>query len=260
MKRIVPFALAIAAFAMAFTGCQKNGKAKVSVYLTDDPANYSAVNIDIQKVLINVGDQGAENWREVPLQNPGVYNLLDFRNGMDVLLGDIELPAGKITQMRLVLGSNNTVEENGNTYELRTPSAMQSGLKFNINTTLEEGITYKIWIDFDAGRSVVKAGNSGIYNLKPVIRAFTEATSGAIKGVVMPFDANAWVYAIANTNDTIASAKPDATTGGFLMKGIPAGSYKVSINAVSNGFVEQIKDANVSNGAVTDIGTVTLVR
>lgn len=48
-----------------------------------------------------------------------------------------------------------------------------------------DGIEYKLWLDFDAGRSVVEIGN-GNYILKPVIRIYSEATSGAIKGSVLP--------------------------------------------------------------------------
>lgn len=49
-----------------------NKQAKPEVYLTDDPANYSEVNIDIQNVLINVSN-GEENRKELPIA-PGVYN------------------------------------------------------------------------------------------------------------------------------------------------------------------------------------------
>ncbi|HEX4959012.1 MAG TPA: DUF4382 domain-containing protein [Lacibacter sp.] len=260
MKKILfPFLLLTAGFAV-FQSCNKqNGKAKLAVYLTDDPADYKEVNIDIKEVLVNVGDNGSENWKSVPI-TPGIYNLLDFRNGMDVLLGTIELPAGKISQMRMVLGSNNTlVDEAGKSYDLKTPSAQQSGLKFNLNNVvLTEGITYKIWIDFDAGRSVVKAGNSGIYNLKPVIRTYSEAVSGAIKGIILPSAADAWVYAIKGATDTVASAKPDATTGFFMMKGIAPDTYKLGIDANNNYKDSVVSPVTVTLGAVTDVGTVTL--
>ena len=65
---------------------------------------------------------------------------------------------------------------------LTTPSAQHSGLKLNVHAELTEGITYKILLDFDAARSIVKTG-SGAYNLKPVIRTITEATSGLSKAM-----------------------------------------------------------------------------
>ena len=42
---------------------------------------------------------------------------------------------------------------------LTTPSAQHSGLKLNVHAELTEGITYKILLDFDAVRSVVKTGS-----------------------------------------------------------------------------------------------------
>ena len=257
MKKLF-FASVAIMMLLGIHACNKSKQAKLEVYLTDDPANYSEVNIDIQKVLINVSN-GGDNWKELPI-TPGVYNLLDFRNGLDVLLGSIELPSGKVSQIRMVLGANNSVKEGTNVYELTTPSAQQSGLKFNVNVELTEGITYRLWIDFDAGRSVVKAGNSGKYILKPVIRTFTEANGGAINGIILPAAAEAWAYAISNTNDTVASAKPETTTGMFLMKGVQAGTYKIAIDGKNNYKDTTITNVNVTNGVVTNIGTITLVQ
>ena len=102
------------------SGCSKtenNKNAVLQVMLTDAPAEYDAVLIDIQDVQIHVSDNEAEgSWQSLDV-NKGVYNLLDFRNGMDTLLGSIELPAGKISQLRLVLGPNNQLNTGGESYE-----------------------------------------------------------------------------------------------------------------------------------------------
>ena len=71
---------------------------------------------------------------------------------------------------------------------LETPSAQQSGLKLNLNTELEAGFSYTFILDWDVQKSIVKAGNSGIYNLKPVIRVVAEVNSGTIKGRVADID------------------------------------------------------------------------
>jgi hypothetical protein len=243
---------------LLFYSCGKSKKARVHVYLTDNPANYDKVNIDIRQLFINTADSSGSGWVEIPLNNPGVYNLLDFRNYLDTLLGTIDLPAGKISQMRMVLGPNNSVITGGNTYDLQTPSAQQSGLKFNIHTEMLEGITYHIWIDFDAGNSVVKAGNSGKYLLKPVIRTFTMASGGAIRGVVLPDAANAWIYAIKGA-DTVASAKPN-TGGSFLIRGVPEGTYVLLLDG-NNGYKDKsISGVAVTTGKMIDVGTTTLTQ
>jgi hypothetical protein len=237
---------------VSFISCTKNDtkNATLSVRLTDAPANYDQVLVDIQDVQIN-GSTGDAGWQSLPVQK-GVYNLLDFRNGLDTLLASIELPAGRISQLRLVLGSNNKVEKDGIWYNLSTPSAQQSGLKLNIQADLTEGLTYKLWIDFDAARSIVETGD-GSFILKPVIRTFTEATSGAIKGAVLPVDATPVVSAIANgdTISTIAGAD-----GNYLIRGVPQGTYKVIFEPKSPYSNKYIDNVEVTIGQVTNMGSI----
>jgi len=148
--------------------CSKDSSqtATLQVRLTDAPGDYQEVNIDIDSVKVSSSNTSGSNSSWVGLDvKKGVYNLLDLTNGLDTLLGTTVLPAGKITQLRLVLGSNNTVKVAGQSYPLSTPSAQQSGLKILINTTLSAGVTYKITLDFDAARSIVVTGNSN-YILK----------------------------------------------------------------------------------------------
>jgi len=250
----------VLAITITFSSCKKDkGSARLSVYLTDAPAGYDAVNIDIVKLQIKTNDDPSDNgWQELTLSKAGVYNLLDFRNGMDTLLSSVELPGGKVSQLRMILGTNNSIVVNGNSLPLplETPSAQQSGLKFNIHADLVEGVTYKVWIDFDAARSIVKTGSSN-YILKPVVRTFTEATSGAIKGIALPTAAAPVASAISGT-DTLSTI-PDAT-GKYLIRGVPAGIWKVFIDG-SNGYGDTtINNLNVTLGQVTNAGTATLTQ
>jgi hypothetical protein len=193
---------AITSAGLIFWSCKKSnhtgaatGTGHLQVMLTDGPANYDAVNIDVEKVEVNISsDSGANSgadsgtnsgWQTVNLLRPGVYNLLKFSNGIDTLLAAADLPAGTISQMRLTLGDNNSVVIDSQSFPLKTPSAQQSGLKFNIHSTLTAGIVYRLWIDFDANRSIVSTG-SGAYILKPVIRTYSEAIGGSIKGYALP--------------------------------------------------------------------------
>jgi hypothetical protein len=161
--------------------------------------------------------------------------------------------------LRLVLGANNTIVINGVTepLPLETPSAQQSGLKFNIHAELVEGVNYKMWIDFDCARSIVVNGN-GDHILKPVIRTFTEATSGAIKGNLQPAAADATVYAIMGSDSL--SALPDPATGNYLIRGVPAGTWTISADG-NNGYTDQlIPNIGVTLGQVTVVDTITLVQ
>ena len=236
---------------LVFLGCSLENTSRLEVRLTDSTGNFEAVNIDIQGVEVN-GSNGSSGWVELDIEE-GVYDILKLTNGLDTLLGSIELPAGKVQQIRLVLGPENSLKIDGQTIDLGTPSAQQSGLKLNLHANLIEGITYTVLLDFDAAKSIVARGN-GTYSLKPVIRAIEEATSGAIKGSVTPFDATPAIYAIAG-GDTVATAFTD-DTGKFLVRGVPAGTYTVSI--VPGGtYVPVVKTGvAVTIGNVTDLGAI----
>lgn len=150
------------------------------VWLTDDPGDYEEVNIDIQAMeVIYTTDNEEELKMYFNNINYGVYNLLDYTNGMDTLLAEITIPPGHVSQMRLVLGKHNNVKKDGIYYDLKTPSAEQSGLKFVIEVEIMADVIYKIWIDFDAGSSVVELGNGG-FILKPLISTYAETGSGTI--------------------------------------------------------------------------------
>jgi hypothetical protein len=231
--------------------------ATLHVRLTDAPADFQQVNIDIQSIRIHndLGEQES-GWRTLVLLEPGVYNLLELTNGLDTLLAATELPAGKVSQIRLILGTNNSVMVGGALFPLSTPSAQQSGLKLNVNTQLKAGITYTILLDFDAALSVVEKGD-GTYSLKPVIRAISEATSGAIEGTVSPALAAPAIYAIAG-NDTVATAYSDLL-GNFMLRGVPAGTYKVSFDPKGEYTPVVRETVIVTIGNVTNLSTVVIL-
>jgi hypothetical protein len=246
---------------LVWVACNQDPQsARLEVRLTDAPGNYSEVNIDIQEVRINVSDSPDDEngWIKLHSLRAGVYNLLKLTNGLDTLLADIDLPAGKVSQIRLILGKNNSIRLKGqNTRKpLETPSAMQSGLKVKINAVLQEGLTYRVLLDFDASRSIVQTG-SGKFMLKPVIRAITEALDSAIKGKVNPAAANPSVYVISGS-DTLAGTTANPTSGQFLLKNIPAGTYKVVFDPVADFEKRTINNVSVNNGEVKDLGTVKI--
>jgi len=260
-KRITFFLAFLTTGILLFYSCRKSnstsGGGHLEVRLTDGPGPYDAVYIDVQKVEVNVSsDTGSSNgWQTINLLRPGIYNLLDFRNGIDTVLASADLPAGTISQMRLVLGDSNSVVISGQSYHLSTPSAQQSGLKFNIHSTLTGGIVYRLWIDFDAGRSIVTTGNGG-YILKPVIRTYSEAIGGSIKGYVLPAAAKPEVFAIQGA-DTLM-ALPDSATGYYFFGGVNAGTWSLLFHAADSTYADTLSTVTVSTGVVTNTGTVTL--
>ncbi|RKE04764.1 DUF4382 domain-containing protein [Marinifilum flexuosum] len=228
----------------------------VKIRLTDAPGQYDKVNIDIQGIQIHSSENKSEEngWQVMNMINSGVYDLLEFNNGVDTLLVDQDMPSGTVSQMRLILGDNNSVVIDGVEYDLDTPSAQTSGLKFQIHDDFLAGIEYKLWIDFDAARSVVKTGN-GSYKLKPVIRTFNEATTGAISGTVSPTEALPTIHAVIGL-DTISTIAEE--NGEFLIKGLEAGIYKLAIEPIEGYNEIEVENIAVTIGNITDAGNIEI--
>jgi len=257
--RFLPLLLVACSTILLLPSCKKEGTSRLTVYLTDAPADYDAVNIEVVGIQVKAStDPGEGGWTTMPMTvSPAIYDVLEFTNGMEELLSSMELPAGKVSQLRLILGDNNSIVVNGvvEPMPLEVPSGSESGLKFNIHADLIAGVEYKLWIDFDVLRSIVVDG-SGDHILKPVIRTFTEATSGGIKGIVMPVAAGATVQ-VTNGVD-ILSAIPDPVTGEFLIRGVPPGTWTLTIDG-NNGYMDKtINNVSVIIGIVTDTGLTTL--
>ncbi|ESU29161.1 hypothetical protein FLJC2902T_12030 [Flavobacterium limnosediminis JC2902] len=227
--------------------------------MTDNPGDYDEVNVEVVDVMIKSNsDTGEGGWVSIGNINPGIYDLLELTGGISVILADNEVPSGHLGQMRLILGDENTVVKDGIIYPLRTPSAQQSGLKLQINQTLEPDFTYNFLLDFDVHNSVVvEAGNSGNYNLHPVIRVTTEVASGAIKGTVLPADVPTLASVVVN-GVTVTAETNDI--GVFQLNGIPSGTYSVTLtpDAASGLGVLVVDGVVVVNGQITDMGSLTL--
>lgn len=231
----------------------KDGNAKLALRLTDAPGDYEAVLIDVEDVEIKYNGNQEDLVLDI---ESGVYDLLELTAGVNVLLFDDEVPAGKISQIRLVLGDRNTIVVDGKILPLSTPSAQQSGLKINVHQNLEPGIVYDFILDFDVDKSIVAQGNGG-YSLKPIIRAITTAESGAISGNLLPNDVLALVTA---TNEDIEVSTYTNSEGNFLLSGVPNGVYTVTIQPDVALEIPPIVLDNVTaiKGEVTKLGEINL--
>lgn len=222
----------------------------LGVSLTDAPAcGYDEVNVTVSRVRVhqtNTDDVNAAGWHDIVLNPPKRINLLDYNdptqnNGALLPLGDISLPSGHYTQVRLVLVPNNGGPPFNNSLvltgvlgekELDTPSAVQSGIKLVHEFDVPSGQRVDLLLDFDACKSIVRAGNSGKYILKPVIKVIPFVLNG-IEGFVDPALLNSHVVVSAQVNGVIARATvPNPQTGKFLLAHLPApANYDVVITA-----------------------------
>ncbi|GGG10565.1 lipoprotein [Pontibacter amylolyticus] len=255
---VIPFLMSgLVWFSSCDSESDSNGTARMEVRMTDAPGDYEEVNVDIRSVQIHKESTDSESgWQTLDEINPGVYNLLDFANGRDTLLASANLPAGTISQIRLVLGENNSLKlKNGDIVGLKTPSGQTSGVKLQLNADLREDVTYVVLLDFDAAKSVVARGN-GQYNLKPVVRTITQAVAGGIKGRVTPAEAKPGIYVISAANDTIGGFANE--NGDFLIKGVKAGTYSVKFYTAGAVNDTTLTNISVSQDQIKDLGTVKL--
>lgn len=149
-----------------FNSCKKEAAfGKMNVSMTDAPGPYTSVNVEVIGLDAHIDNIG---WISLPV-NAGVYDLLSLQNNVSVVLANnANIPVGKLSQIRLRLGSNNTISDSLAVYPLKVPSGEESGLKINVHQDIQPNNSVDILLDFDANASVVRQGN-GSFSLKPVI-------------------------------------------------------------------------------------------
>ncbi|TCZ74513.1 DUF4382 domain-containing protein [Flaviaesturariibacter aridisoli] len=262
MQKTALTTLAVASLCTLFTACSKtensasgNSTGRLEVFLTDAPGNFDSVFIDVQDVRVNYSSDSLNGWQSLGSGARGPVNLLQLVNDRDTLLGASDITTGRIEQIRLLLGSNNYVVAGGQRYNLETPSAQQSGLKLNIHQDVVEGTTYRLVLDFDAGRSIHQTGN-GRYMLKPVIRTTLQATGGGLRGFVTPATVRTAVYALQGT-DTVAGTF--TSSGAWTLRGLSAGSYDLSFVPTDSSYATQTRPGvAVSTTSTAVVDTVRL--
>ena len=141
------------------------GECVIKIRLTDGPIDLQAVNIDIIGMHI-IGDSTKYNLSTVN----GIYNLLDFQNGIDTLISVDTFMINFLKDIVLELGENNTIiDKNGDVHPLEFPSNNRDFLKIKFNQKLDSLQLSDVQLDFDACKSVHQTGN-GRWILKPVIK------------------------------------------------------------------------------------------
>lgn len=167
MKQRLLVASFLVISSLVIFSCKKdNSQSTFRVRMTDAPAAYDSVNIDLKEVEVKFA-KDTNSW--VTMQTtPGIYNLLGFQNGIDTLIAQGTYPADQVVkEIRLVVGNNNTIVVGGVSYPLTIPSGEESGLKIKVNKKLQATLE-TIVIDFDAALSISQEADG--YKLKPVIK------------------------------------------------------------------------------------------
>nr|WP_297382479.1 DUF4382 domain-containing protein [uncultured Roseateles sp.] len=239
--------------------------------LTDAPTcGFDHVNVAIQKIRVHQSSTAADTdagWAELNFSTPKRVDLLTLTNGVLASLGQIPLQAGHYTQMRLVLAANggsdpllnSIVPTGGAEVALDTPSAIQSGVKLNVDITIAANQLADFVLDFDACKSVVTAGNSGKYLLKPVVAVTPNFVSG-VSGYVDSAAANGATTVSVQQGGVVIKATAPDSTGKFLLQPVAPGSYTLVITApgrttdVVTGLTVAASTVTLLNGATSPLG------
>ena len=172
----------------------------LSLSLTDaSSSDYQAVFVTIDEVQVHLGgnENNPNHWKSVDMPiSPLTVDLFDLVNGVREDLGLVDLDVGRYTQMRLIIGNDqnpdyhpfaNYVITNAETpvvHELKIPSGHKTGFKVVNGFTINEDQITELILDFDATRSVIQAGSSGQWLLKPTVKAIEEEGYAIIEGRV----------------------------------------------------------------------------
>jgi hypothetical protein len=217
----------------------------IHFYLTDAPAcGYDHVHVTVQQVRVHQTAAAAGSdagWSQLVLDQPRRIDLLTLTNGALADLGEIALPPGRYTQLRLVLAENDGAEPfanavvptGGSAAPLDTPSGAQSGIKLGVDIDVAAGQTTDVVLDFNACKSVVSRGKSGQFNLKPFITVLPSAASPGLRvtGSVAPALASSATQVSLQRNGVpVRATHPDAD-GRFVLSPVPAGTYDLVITA-----------------------------
>lgn len=251
----------------------------LGVSLTDAPScGFDHVYVTVSKVRVhqssnmNISDTDP-GWYDITLSTPTRIDLLNLTNGVLYSLGTTTLPAGQYQQVRLMLVANtgnsapyanSVVPTGGSENPLTTPSAVQSGIKLINQFTVAANTRVDLVLDFNACKSVVTAGNSGMYIMKPVVTITPTVVSGTIEGWVDPVLAASTPVAVSAqiaSGTAVASVKAtvaDPVTGKFvlapMLESSMLGSYNVVITA-NNHATAVVSGIGVTAASTTDINT-----
>jgi len=243
LRTVSPWLIGGTAIAATLVACGGGGSSAstgtLQLAMTDSPGcGYDHVWVTVTKIRVHKSGTATDadsGWQEVIVPSVRKIDLLSLTNGALQELGSLPLPAGRYEQVRLVLSdatlANSLVlSGTNNEIELRTPSAQTSGYKLKAHFEVTNNQVADMVLDFDACKSIVRAGNSGNYNLKPVV-AVTKRLSTQIEGYVDPAIASSVVVSTRDPDNQLRATVPDSTTGKFVIAYLPENTnYTVTIS------------------------------
>jgi hypothetical protein len=285
MKKIILGLSLFTALLIGIAACNKDNtvafnsteKTPLVVYLTDAPIAFDTVNLDIKYVEVKLdtnaahknddefGDDDEDSLNDNKRHDgygvwdtlqftPSIINVAAFRNGIDKMIATGTV-TGTIRKIRLTLGTNNSLVQNGVTYPLTVRSRyvyVDIKKKHHQQDSTSSAAT-AIKIDVDLYRSIKLI--NGSYYFLPFIKPFNDVNFAAVSGNVTPADSRPFIT-VFNTTDTNYGVADKY--GYYKIRGLQSGTYSINFKG-NNGYKDTtISNIVLTNGSVTKVPTITL--
>jgi hypothetical protein len=250
------------------TATATNGTVAIAAQ-TDAPAcAYEEVNVSIARIRFHTDAKAtaaSTGWSEVTFSPARKVNMLTAASvlgGATMSFGDLTLPTGIYTQMRVVIETPvstnvapNTIKLKGATatVTLETPAYLSSeGVKMPIDLRIEDGKKANVVFDFDACNAIQP--RSTAYLLRPISRVVPTALNG-ITGFIDKTALTSNVVITAQQGGINATTTaPNPTTGEFMLPRLPSGSYDVVVTATGRA-TSVIGQVPVTDGTTVAVST-----
>lgn len=260
MKKFIALGL-IATMGIVVQSCKKDEATAnpgtmgtMKVKMTDDPANYAALNMEITKVEAFSEQSG---WITLNSQSQMV-SVLSLTNGTETILANTAVSAGVYSKLRITFGSANTLtlnaESGGNTCNLGFGSNLNHQVEIEIDEQVESNSTAEILIDFNVAGSIIGSGTT--YFINPIMEIIEDAGTG-VKGDV---DGENFAHVtVWNQSDSVNCYTN--FQGKFLIRGLDAGTYDLKVKTCGNqGEINSVTltGITVTDGEIEDVGTIQM--
>jgi hypothetical protein len=267
MRRALLLILVLVVAVFAALGCGGSTGAgstgTLRVHLADAPLpEVTSLVLTIDRIEAHLDGQ----WTVIE-SDPQTLDLLDLTR-QSVVVASAGLPAGDYNQVRLFV-SEATVTDDEGTHDVNIPSNVQTGVKVNINASVQPNTVTAVLLDFNVEKSLNKLGN-GNYQLQPVIPAVLLDLAGTVTGTVTLNDLpvhGALIRAVytAGPNYPVGTEVNTSTTaadGTFKVWALLPGTYTIEAtftDETPTNYAASVTDVAVTQGNDTNVGTIALV-
>jgi len=290
-SRLTGVLSALFLMAFVFTGCSRSGSAdidpnpttgirNVNLFLSDAPADFQNVFVDIQKIEVKVDldrthefdnsygdmDEDYDDTEEVDDYGrwvslnftPQTMDVLALRNGVERLIGNATVPT-RIRKVRITLGQESyLIDGESQHYRMTLVNELENLVYLRVKAEDMDNSqpgNVDLRVDFDLARSVEKVGDE--YIIRPRVRLFNLQTTGNVVGNISPTPIGARVL-ITDGNGFETGAIPEVQEGFFRVRGLKPGTvYTVTVVAPDRTPYE-IRDVMVNPGEDTQLGEINL--